>query len=654
VRPRARHVAWLLILGTGALGARADQEAAPADPRPVYQDRLIDGGTLAADVSFGDPRLMDPDGWSRTFRAEGITSRVSRDGVDQDEHGLRLAGMIDTPNHGAITLDANLRSSDGYAYGSDTGYTVSLYQIGMPMNGHWRVNNAIGVGSSPAVDLARNQQRFWVPSTLQDGMAAEWRKAGALQLHASFGSPGLLTGIYVPTFEDLGGEQVSAGVQWNGAGSWSAAVQAVNAEDVSLGLGPLNSTHTRSGTSVFGAVGWGERDLRAQLNLVQSSPDGMDGGIGAWLDAAIQRNRVRHTLGAFHFDPDLYWGHQTLASDFQGGYYRAAFDSRRWTLDGGVDYLMPVEGEGDSTLFGTGYARYQVSSRLGLGGGGNVREDAATAWSVFGFVDLANGLGIGRAQVDYAMDDLRERTQLTLNQTWDTPAGTRLGSSLIVGRDSYLEEAATTIGLAVNGGGDLRSNLAVDVNARWDNVDGRERTDNLLATVALNWRFARGWTVGANYYVSQNTWRAPLGITSPIDELPLFAERRTDDQGYYVSVRYEWQAGSRATPLGGAGTGTGSGSVHGFLFLDENDNGLMDAGEPGAPNVTVLLNGRFPTRTNAEGRFEFPSVAAGDHELRVVPDNIPLPWTVTDDGRTRIEIGVRERTFVALAARRQR
>ena len=140
--------------------------------------------------------------------------------------------MIDTPNHGAITLDANLRSSDGYAYGSDTGYTVSLYQIGMPMDGHWLVNNAIGVSSSPAVDLARNQQRFWVPSTLQDGMAAEWRKAGALQLHASFGSPGLLTGIYVPTFEDLGGEQVSAGVQWNGAGTWSAAVQAVNAEDV--------------------------------------------------------------------------------------------------------------------------------------------------------------------------------------------------------------------------------------------------------------------------------------------------------------------------------------------------------------------------------------------------------------------------------------
>jgi len=157
VRASARHVACLLILGTGALGARADQEAAPVDPQPVYQDQLIDGGTLAADVSFGDPRLLDSSGWSRSFRTEGITSRVSRDGINQDEHGLRLGGMIDTPNHGAITLDANLRSSDGYAFGSDTGYTVSLYQIGMPMNGSWLVNNAIGVSSSPAVDLARSQ-----------------------------------------------------------------------------------------------------------------------------------------------------------------------------------------------------------------------------------------------------------------------------------------------------------------------------------------------------------------------------------------------------------------------------------------------------------------------------------------------------------------
>jgi hypothetical protein len=38
----------------------------------------------------------------------------------------------------------------------------------------------------------------------------------------------------------------------------------------------------------------------------------------------------------------------------------------------------------------------------------------------------------------------------------------------------------------------------------------------------------------------------------------------------------------------------------------------------------------------------------------VVQDNLPLPWTVEAEGRTPINVGVREQTFVTLAARRLR
>jgi hypothetical protein len=97
----------------------------------------------------------------------------------------------------------------------------------------------------------------------------------------------------------------------------------------------------------------------------------------------------------------------------------------------------------------------------------------------------------------------------------------------------------------------------------------------------------------------------------------------------------------------------GSGSIQGFLYLDANDNGRLDPGESGVPNVVVLLNGRFAVRTNSEGRFEFPSVATGTHVLTVVQDNIPLPWAVPDDGRTSIEVGVRDRSYVTVGARRR-
>ncbi len=83
----------------------------------------------------------------------------------------------------------------------------------------------------------------------------------------------------------------------------------------------------------------------------------------------IRSGRVQHTFGAFRFDPDMSWGNQPLTSNTQGGYYRAAFQNRRWIVDGGLDYVEPVSGNADSTVFATGYARYQWSSRTGIGGG---------------------------------------------------------------------------------------------------------------------------------------------------------------------------------------------------------------------------------------------------------------------------------------------
>ncbi len=49
---------------------------------------------------------------------------------------------------------------------------------------------------------------------------------------------------------------------------------------------------------------------------------------------------------------------------------------------------------------------------------------------------------------------------------------------------------------------------------------GSERSNNVLVNFALNWMFAPGWALGANYYISQNSWRTTLDVTSPIDNLP--------------------------------------------------------------------------------------------------------------------------------------
>jgi hypothetical protein len=90
------------------------------------------------------------------------------------------------------------------------------------------------------------------------------------------------------------------------------------------------------------------------------------------------------------------------------------------------------------------------------------------------------------------------------------------------------------------------------------------------------------------------------------------------------------------------------------IYLDANDDSRLDAGEQGAANVTVILDGRFVTRTDTQGRFDFPAVVEGAHIVTVIPDNLPLPWMLKDGGRTELNVAVRSSTQVEIPAQRGR
>ena len=68
----------------------------------------------------------------------------------------------------------------------------------------------------------------------------------------------------------------------------------------------------------------------------------------------------------------------------------------------------------------------------------------------------------------------------------------------------------------------------------------------------------------------------------------------------------------------------------------------------------MVLDGRFSVQTDAAGRFDFPVVATGHHVITVVSDNLPLPWTLVNDGRAELEVRTRDRTLVDIAAQRPR
>ena len=59
--------------------------------------------------------------------------------------------------------------------------------------------------------------------------------------------------------------------------------------------------------------------------------------------------------------------------------------------------------------------------------------------------------------------------------------------------------------------------------------------------------------------------------------------------------------------------------------------------------------------TDSQGNFEFPRVAVGVHEITVIPDNLPLPWSFADgDDRRVVTVRVRDDARVDIGARRQR
>ena len=124
-------------------------------------------------------------------------------------------------------------------------------------------------------------------------------------------------------------------------------------------------------------------------------------------------------------------------------------------------------------------------------------------------------------------------------------------------------------------------------------------------------------------------------------------------QSLQLVLRYEQSAGRASAPLGGA-IGTGAGSLSGSVYFDADANGRREASEAGVPGVTVILDRRFVARTDAQGRYEFPAVAAGEHVIEVSSDNVPLPWSPALRDPVSIRLYVRQLTTQDFAVQRDR
>jgi len=665
-------------LTVGAMPARAQSALGPP-PAPAYQDRLIGGGNLAPDVSVGDSYSSDTSGLARSVRIDALASTLEAQGANPaptiHENGIVANGQWETSSYGTWSADLGVRigaSAESEFTSLANNYaSFTLRQHGMPFDGGWQADTGLGDLNTPLIDLARQQPRFILASGAMFGAETEWHGPSGAQIVAGGGEPGVFEGIKVPTFATLGGTTGTVGAQWSPAPAWTVGGVFAGARDANLYYQPPGSIlispevaneGISSDTALLSAA-WQAAANRVQINVIDGTLDSNGNSFGVWVDGSHSQNAYTQSYGAFRIEPNLAWGNQLIASDVEGGYYRLGYQTRRWVADFGVDEARSVSGEGANSTFLNGDARYQLSRDTGVGGVANLllASDGGrhTAWSVQGYVDNANRLGSSRVQLGYATNWQTDDVSASLQQTWSVPAGARLATSVAVDRLSAAAllglpaQDSTVLRLAAYGGGNVTARLSLDGSVQWAAAVQGRAAPSTSADVSLSYEIAHAWQLLLTYYENRLGSWTPLVVTSPLAPPVPTLQASQGQQGFFLTLRYQYARGSHFVPLGGR-PGSGSGRLTGVVYLDANDNGRFDAGETGVANVTVVLDGRFSTRTDANGRFDFPAVAAGHHVVSVQSDNLPLPWMLPGEGRTEVDVGTRDRTDVNIGAVRIR
>ncbi len=686
MRPLAADARWIILASLVAASAVA-QPASPTAPASstvpasntatsaAYQDRLIEGSLSTESTEAETP--YNNEGLPRGYTLE---SNFERRGVQTQTQliGLRASGYLDTLYWGSFSGQLGVQEGSSQNTLNPTGIKQSntqtnwvLRQLGMPLEGGWRVNNALGQINLPVPELSRQGSRLGLPSAGMVGLATQMQQAQGLQFNAAIGQSGRFEGFPVPSFRTTGGNYAFVGVQDRmdaaasstlGQGRWQWGAALASAQDVPSSLNFSSTGEGRvNAQSVYAAVqrqwpntqGLSPQPDVMQLNLLASRNNGRDlTGVptpdaqGLWLEGAFNRSGHAHQWGVFYLQPQLNWLDASVASDLQGAYWRHAWGSRQWSSESSLELLSPVQGDTPSGFFATQALRYQYSTRTSFGASLNLRRYNSQGQSLLAYSQWSSGWGRTRAQVELATLEPEQRlVRSQLDHEWDVSSDLRLATSLSLDREKREGVAARGWGLALS----MDWTLAPGLNLT-QSFNSRSSAGQLQYTLntGLSWQIAPKWSLNTTVFAVKGNPQTGSLVQSPLN-LPTTNPQRLQDKGIFISLRYTQAAGSAQVPVGGA-PGSSAGSLQGVVFLDDNGNGLQEASERGAAQITVVLNGRFTAETNAQGRFEFPYVASGQHTITVVSDNLPLPWLINNEGRQQVQVRTRDSTSVSIGA----
>lgn len=663
--------------------------------KPAYVDRVIEG-VSAQDETDKASDIYDSQGWARGLSVQ-FTRNVQTSkntaafltNTRTETQGFQIDTFIDAPNFGTLSLQAlALGGSNVSGLSSWT-----LRQVGMPFDNGWRADNALGTTNLLMPEISRRSSRLTLPGPQVIGASTQWRRAGGgqfgndeLRMGASVGEPGRFEGFPQSRFVGSGGRvsNVFAEVQ---RGPWTLAATAAEGNNIVPESGfvdadSINAVKRFSPANVYlsttytdRAAGFGTPGFIAQLSAIGSRANGVS-STGIYADVNWRNGAHRHETSAFYLERGLMWLDRALAADLQGVAYRYGYNSTQWDITANVESFDSVSGASPRGWFASGGTRYLLSTKLSAGSGFAARDFGGRSSSGFVYLQSTNSYGTTRAQVDASTSDSGPTAQaLTFDHSFFTEASLSLSTTLSVERikPARLQVQVQVFGDSTGGGfastqRASQNAFAVGLNGRYlltdalsvqgnlrarqlRNADGRGNNDSTIAlNIGLDWQITPSWSFNTSIYENRGVVTDPILVESPL-ATPIVVRSRPNDRGVFLSLRYSIRAGSSSAPLGGR-VGSGTGKIDGTVFLDTNGNGRRDGNESGAANVVVVLDGRYSTRTDATGNYQFSDVASGPHALNVVQDDLPLPWTMDVDRRYEAPVSTRGTTRIDMGAKR--
>jgi len=622
------------------------KSASKTAPETKYVDKLIDESLEGEDDGLSlEEREEGAQPLGRRYSAaEARYFHRDATGSRYTERGLVLQHRRETLDYGELSFEVQARDAQESGpmpvYGAtDSRTQFKFEQYRFPLTSGLLMDNSAGVVRLGPNALIGSSYRVQLPSVIASGVqSVTYRDEHELRVYS--GRVGRLAGSATQVFEKSEGEVTGLGYKQALAPGWSAGAQVVEFKN-----GVLVPEHR----SVAYAAQYEDRPAGRRIALHGLSDN--QGGRGFWADGLEASGLWQYRYGLYRLPVSLLWADTNIGSDSQGLYARSEYRTQTNSVAVGVDLAESNPNNDPSrsgihtrSLYSTLYHR--VSRDTFLNGSASVADTKAkslpvaaadsTSTSLSAGVGQRFAIGLSNFRVFVGRTNSISYPRRIHGATWDHAWNIRhwqVSTALSYRREDAAGLVTERKGATATFRTAIVGTATFDGGLQFTRLQGGDGTgtDGLGGNLNVSWTISRRWSsrVALLWNRAETTGGLSTGPT-------------VTDKSIFFALRAEESSGRPYVPLGRDAGNVGTGKIAGWVFFDENNDGVRQASERPAPGVIVYLDGRYSVTTDRDGRFEFVPVPTGAHSLRLSVEQVPLPWGLLDEAPRKVDVPLRE------------